>query len=224
MKYLPFFLNILKGGEKMKSRILLSVIIIGAVIGGTFLVTRAYLRANQTATGSKIAVGTLDMDVDGNRGTAIDPFVVENIGEEGNISGTKTWTVNNTGSLPGRLYFRLNDVINYDNECNEPELLVDSTCGAPGADEGELGSKLSFKVYLGDELVSTSNLTKTDMPTIRQSWNDLPAVLIPAGQSKTVKVEYSAGENDYGNEIQSDSITFDARFDLVQTTVAEPTP
>lgn len=208
----------------MKKRILLSVIILSAVIGGTFLVTRAFLRASQTATGSKIVVGTLDMDVDGNRGTLIDPFVVENIGNEGNITGSKTWTVNNTGTLPGRLYFRLNDVINYDNACNEPESLDDTTCGDPGADEGELGSKLTFKVYLGDELVSTTNLTKEDMSTIRQTWNTLPAVLISAGGNQQVKVEYSASENDYGNEVQSDSVTFDARFDLVQTTTAGPTP
>ncbi len=208
----------------MKKRILLSVIILSAVIGGTFLVTRAFLRASQTATGSKIVVGTLDMDVDGNRGTLIDPFVVENIGNEGNITGSKTWTVNNTGTLPGRLYFRLNDVINYDNACNEPESLDDTTCGDPGVDEGELGSKLTFKVYLGDELVSTTNLTKEDMSTIRQTWNTLPAVLIPAGGNQQVRVEYSASENDYGNEIQSDSVTFDARFDLVQTTTAGPTP
>ena len=214
----------LKGGEKMKLRIFLSVVLLSAVITGTFLVTRAFLRASQTATGSKIAVGTLDMDVDGNRGTLIDPFVVKNIGEEGDISGSKTWTVNNQGTLPGRLYFRLNDVINYDNACNEPEGLVDTTCADPGADEGELGDKLTFNVYLDDQLVSTSGLAKTDMPTIRTAWNALPAVLIPAGGSKQVKVEYLAGENDYGNEVQSDSITFDARFDLVQTTNAAPTP
>lgn len=208
----------------MKKRILLSVIVISAVIGGTFLVTRAFLRANQTATGSKFAVGTLDMDVNDKRGTLIDPFIVENIGQEGNISGVKTWTVNNKGTLPGRLYFRLNDVINYENACNEPEGLVDTTCTDPGADEGDLGSKLTFKVYLDGQLVSTSNLTKNDMPSIRTAWNVLPAVLIPAGQSKEVKVEYLASENDYGNEVQSDSVTFDARFDLVQTTTAAPTP
>lgn len=208
----------------MKKRILLSGIVIGAVILGTALITRAYLRASQTATGSKFAVGTLDMDVGGKRGTLIDPFVVEDIGEEVNISGSKTWTVNNKGTLPGRLYFRLNDVINYENDCNEPEALVDTTCTDPGADEGDLGSKLTFKVYLGGQLVSTTNLTKTDMPSIRTAWNALPAVLIPAGQSKEVKVEYLASENNYGNEVQSDSVTFDARFDLIQTTTAAPTP
>jgi len=208
----------------MKIKIFLSVIIIGFVIGGTFLVTRAYLRASQTATGSKISAGTLDMDVGGQRGTLIDPFVVDNIGAEGNITGSKTWTVNNTGTLPGQLYFRLNDVINYENDCNEPEGLIDTTCTDPGADEGELGSKLTFKVYADTQLVSTTQLTKDDMNNIRNSWNALPAVIIPAGESKQVKVEYSAGENDYGNEVQSDSVTFDARFDLVQITNAKPTP
>jgi len=216
----------LKGGEKMKKRILLSVIVIGTVIAGTALITRAYLSVRQTATGSKFTVGTLDMDVGGQRGVSIEPFVVDNIGQEGNINGIKTWTVNNKGSLPGRLYFRIQDLINNENECNEPETLVDTNCGtdAVGAGLGELGSKLTFKVYLGNTLVSTTHLTEADLPAVRNAWNTLPAVIIPAGESKEVKVEYSATEQDYGNEVQSDSTGFNARFDLVQTTNAAPTP
>lgn len=171
-------------------------------------------------------MGTLDMDVDGQRGVAIEPFVVDNIGQEGNIFGAKTWSVNNQGSLPGRLYLQIRNVTNNENECNEPETLVDTSCGtdAIGAGLGELGSKLNFRVYLDDVLVSTSNLTETDIPTVRTAWNNLTPVVIEAGQSGIVRVEYSAGENDYGNEIQSDSTEFDIRFDLVQVTQAAPTP
>lgn len=210
----------------MKKRILLSTLIIGAVIAGTYGVTRAFLSARQTATGSKIVVGTLDMDVDGKRGSAVEIVTDENIGTEGNINGSKTWTVNNKGTLPGRLYFRVQGVVNNENECNEPEGLIDTSCGsdAVGAGLGELGEKITFKVYAGDTLVSTTNLTDADAVTIRNAWNALPAVTIAAGGSQTVKIEYSMGENDYGNEVQSDSTVFNTRFDLVQTTSAAPTP
>lgn len=207
-----------------KTRILLSFIVIAVVIGGTFLATRAYFRATGTAANNKIEAGTLDMQVGGAQGSAIEPFVVDNIGQEGDVTGSKTWTVNNIGTLPGRLYFRIQDVVNADNGCPQPETLVDTTCGDPGAGEGELGGVLDFKVYLDDQLIVTTDLASANQDVIKATWNGLPEVIIPAGQSKTIKVEYAAGENDYGNEVQSDSVSFNSRFDLVQQTNAKPTP
>jgi len=208
-----------------KTSILFSLMVIVVVIGGTFFATRAYFRATGTATNSKIEAGTLDMEVDGAQGTAIEPFVVTNIGQEGDVTGSKTWTVNNTGSLPGRLYFRIQDVVNSDNGCtSQPESLVDTTCDDPGAGQGELGGVLTFKVYLDDVLVTTTDLATANQNAVKTAWNALPEVMIPAGASKTVKVEYLAGEDDYGNEVQSDSVSFNSRFDLVQQTKAKTAP
>lgn len=208
----------------MKPRIVLSILIIIMAIGGTFLATRAYFQATGTAAGNKITAGTLDMTVGGAQGTAIENFVADNIGAVGDVSGTKTWTVKNTGTLPGRLYFRIQDVVNDENGCNQPEGLVDKTCDNPGPGEGELGKALKFNVYLNGVLVKLTDLDTANQDVIKDTWNSLPKVMIPAGGSADVKIEYLAGETDYGNEVQSDSVSFNTRFDLVQDTTAAPTP
>lgn len=208
----------------MKKRIVLSLFVICVTVSGTFLATRAFFRDTETGTGSKITAGTLDLEVGGANGTNIEPFIVANIGAEGNVSGTKSWTVKNTGTLPGRLYFRLQDLLNDDNGCNEPEALVDTTCADPGQGEGDLGKVLVLKVYLDNQLVATTNLDTANQDAVKTVWNAFAPVVIPAGQSKIVKLDYSAGENDYGNEVQSDSVSFNTRFDLVQLTNAVPTP
>lgn len=219
----------------MKKRVFLSVLIIGAVMTGTFLVTRAFFRDTETATGSKITTGTLDMTVNGANGTVVEPFIVSNIGAEGNIASTKVYTIHNAGTLPGRLYFRTQDYVNNENGCNEPEALIDTNCGtdAIGTGLGELGGVLDFKVELADGQNPAdnaySNIITTDLASategdVQASWNALPEVMIPAGGYKTIRIGYSATENDYDNRVQSDSVSFNTRFDLVQQTQAKPTP
>ena len=77
----------------MKKKILLSVLIIAAISGATFAATRAFFTDRETTTGNQFTVGTLDLSVDGNNGTSAEPFVIEGIGESGDISGGKTWTI-----------------------------------------------------------------------------------------------------------------------------------
>ena len=215
-------------GEYMRPRLILSVLlimIVGAVTGG--LVTRAFFTDTETSTGSEFAVGTLDLNVGGENGTNVLPFQIDNIGAEGNISGEQTWTVNNSGSLPGRLYFKLLSVANHENGCNEPEAIVDTTCDNPGTGQGELGGVITANVYLDNVLQVTSDLTTANEAVIGTDWNALTPVIIPAGGSVDVKIDWATAENAYGNEIQSDSVTFDIQFDLEQITeqtVLDQTP
>jgi len=202
----------------MKKKILLSMVIIFALVGGTFMVTRAFFTDTETSAGNQFTVGTLDLEVGGANGTNVEPFVVSNIGQEGDIAGSKTWTVNNTGSLPGRLYFRLEDVINQEFGCNEPEAIVDTSCGNPGPQEGELGNKIVANIYLDNSVVHSGNLTSTSQADYTSAWTALPSVVIPAGGSVEVKMDWAANQADYGNEIQSDSLSFNVGFDLQQIT------
>jgi hypothetical protein len=208
----------------MKPKILLSALIIIVAIGGTFVATRAYFQATGTAAGSKITAGTLDMTVGGAQGSALENFIADNIGNVGDVTGSKTWAVKNTGTLPGRLYFRIQDVVNGENGCNQPESLVDTTCDDPGSGQGELGKALKFNVYLDGVLVTSTNLDTVNQDAVKTAWNALPKVMVPAGTTKQVKIEYLAGENNYGNEVQGDSISFNTRFDLVQDTTAATSP
>lgn len=195
---------------------MLGILVLIAVVGATYAVTRAFFTNTETSTGNVFTVGTLDLQVGGANGTNVEPFVIENIGATGNISGTKVWTVNNTGTLPGRIYFRLENVLNYENGCNEPEALVDVTCLDPGPGEGELGNVVTIHAYLDGVEKASSTLASANQAVIGNTWSSLPSMIIPAGGSTQIMLDWATDQGDYGNEIQSDSITFDVGFDLVQ--------
>ena len=139
-----------------------------------------------------------------------------NIGADGTVSGGKTWTINNTGSLPGELAFKVVDLRNYDNGCNEPERLVDTTCDTPGLGQGELGNAISTVVKVGDTTVVNSNLATANQATYQTQWDAAQKVVIPAGGSTTVTMDWATDPASYGNEVQSDSLDFDIQFDLTQ--------
>ncbi len=210
--------------KDMKKKIFISLLIITAVGGLGFAATRAFFTDRETSTGSTFTVGTMDLAVGDANGSNVDPFVIEGIGASGDISGSKTWTVRNTGSLPGRVYFKLDNVVNYDNGCNEPEALVDTTCGTPGAGQGELGNVITAKVaWDGVEKVN-STLATANQGKIGTDWSALTPIILQGGESKTLKMEWATGQNDYGNEIQSDSLTFDSVFDLEQLVTPSAVP
>ncbi|MFC1625786.1 hypothetical protein ACFL1Q_02010 [Patescibacteria group bacterium] len=199
-----------------KRRIMLAILVLIAVVGSTYAVTRAFFTNTETSTGNVFTVGTLDLEVGGANGTNVEPFVVENIGATGNISGTKVWTVNNTGTLPGRIYFKIDNVLNYENGCNEPEAIVDATCLDPGPGQGEMGDVVTMYAYLDGVEKASSTLATANQAVIGNTWTALPAMIIPAGGSVQIMLDWATNQDDYGNEIQSDSITFDVGFDLVQ--------
>jgi len=173
----------------------------------------AFFTARRTVSSSKFTMGTLDLDVASN-GQKLEPFVIDNIGENGNISGTKTWTVKNTGTLPGRLLIRLQNVVNEENGCNDQEKLAEPNCEADN--EGEMGAVIPIKVALDGVEKVQSTLATADQAKIGNDWNALPPVIIDPGQQKTITISWNVNEDQYGNEIQSDSVEFDVDFRLIQ--------
>lgn len=203
--------------------------LLGLGLGGmvVYNVTAALFTDVETTQDSTFTAGTLDMNVDGNNGTAFDNIVVSNIGVDGTVSGTKTWTINNTGSVPGNLTMQVTNVVNNENGCNEPEALVDTTCDDPGADQGELGGVIATSVDLDTDAagpnaattVINSDLATADAGQYLTQWTaNAGTVTIPAGGSLTVTMDWSNDPASYGNEIQSDSLEFDVQFDLEQVT------
>ena len=205
----------------MKKKVLLALTIIALVgTGGYVALTGAFFSARRTTTANKFTVGTLDLKV----GEGVqDPFVVENIGASGDISGSKTWTIHNTGTLPGRLFMRLRNLKNNNAGCiNDFKTSADPNCLTPAA--GNLGAKLLTSVSLDSNVVFTGPTLATDLQeSYGTQWAAMPNVIIAAGASKTVGISWTAAETSYGNEIQGDSTQFDVEFNLVQLTNVVPT-
>ena len=201
-------------------KIILSFLIIVVVAGGAIGATYAYFTAQRTTSTNKFTTGTLDLDVASN-GVKVEPFVIDNIGENGDISGTKTWTVKNTGSLPGKLLVKLNNVVNKENGCNDPEKEAEPNCADDEA--GELGNVITAKVaFDGIDKVS-STLATNHQTKIGEDWNALSPIVLQPGESKNITIHWATTENQYGNEIQSDSVQFDVNFRLIQQ-ISGPTP
>jgi predicted ribosomally synthesized peptide with SipW-like signal peptide len=201
-------------------KIILSFLVIIVVAGGAIGATYAYFTAQRTTSTNKFTTGTLDLDVSSN-GTKLEPFVIDNIGENGDISGTKTWTVKNTGSLPGKLLIKLSNVVNKDNGCNDPEKEAEANCESD--DQGEMGNVITAKVALDGTDKVSSTLATDQEGKIGTDWNGLTPVILQPGASKTVTIHWSTSEDAYGNEIQSDSVQFDVNFRLIQQ-ISGPTP
>ncbi len=186
------------------------ILIVAAVAGaGTY----AYFTATRTTSANKFTAGTLDLDVSAN-GNKLEPFVIENMGENANISGTKTWTIRNTGSLPGRLLVRLQNVVNTDNGCNDQEKAIEPACEADNL--GEMGNVVALNVALDGTDVASSTLATDQMATLGTKWSALTPIILAAGEERTITAHWAADENAYGNEIQSDAVQFDMNFRLIQ--------
>ncbi|MBP9691415.1 SipW-dependent-type signal peptide-containing protein [Candidatus Woesebacteria bacterium] len=200
----------------------ISIALIVSTIGVGALGTWAFFTATRTNSDNTFTAGTLDLSVTGDNNIVNEPFVIENIGATGDISGTKTWTIENTGSLPGRLLVRLNNLANQENGCNDQEKGTEPACDADT--EGELGGVITLNVALNGTNVVSSTLATDQGLVIGDDWNDtVTPLILDAGETATITMSWATDENDYGNEIQSDSLTFDSVFQLIQI-INGPTP
>ncbi|MDO8610443.1 MAG: TasA family protein [bacterium] len=203
-----------------KKKLWLSIALISAValIGGA--VTLAYFTAQRNTSGNKFTAGTLDMDVTAN-GNKLEPFVIENMGANANIDGSKTWTVKNTGTLPGKLLVRLQNVSNKENGCNDQEKAAELNCEVDN--EGELGNVVTLNVGLDgvDKVLST--LATANQSKIGTDWNGLTPIIMQPNETRTITAHWATPESAYGNEIQSDNVEFDVNFRLIQL-INGPTP
>ena len=199
------------------NKVLISLVVIGVVGSFSYFVTQAYFSDKKTSTGNTFAVGTLNLEVGGLTGSNVEPFVISDIGS-GINSGSKVWKVKNTGSLPGQFSVSLDNVINNENGCNEPEKEVDVTCDNPGLDQGELGKYIKVSYYLNDVKKVESYMTEEASSKISNFWNEInPLIILNPGEETELRMDWIADSN-YGNEIQSDSLNFDMGFSLKQLT------
>lgn len=186
-----------------------------AVSSFSFLLTKAYFTDKKTSNGNKFIVGTLNLEVGDSENKQVEPFIISDLGS-GEITGQKVWKLKNIGSLPGKLMINLNNVFNIENSCNTPESEVDQTCGNPGQGEGELGNVVSARFYIDNVSKVNTPLNQNGAEVLTNYWNDdLNTLVLEPNQEVELKMEwFESGV--YGNEIQSDSLTFDIDFSLQQ--------
>ena len=198
-------------------KIFLSLAIIIGVASSTFLLTRAYFYDKNVSSGNTFTIGTLDLQVGDSESNQVEPCVISDL-RTGEISGQKIWAVKNVGSLPGQFMVDLSNIVNSENGCNVPESEVDETCNNPGDGEGDLGNLIGVNLYLDNALKLTFPLTQAGSDTLAAYWADSANnFILDAGQESELKIEWFE-LSDYGNEIQSDSLSFDLDFNLQQVT------
>lgn len=133
-------------------------------------------------------------------------------------SGTGYWTIKNVGNINGYLDLESKTVANDDNNCNEPENLVDS--GNCGAGQGELGANTNVVLFVDDN--HDGVVDGGDAPLFTGTLNGLVAATVAniplnANTEKYVSMNWTIPST-VENIIQSDSATFSATFELGQTT------
>jgi len=198
------------------------VMIIGVAVIG-LASTQALFRDVEQSQRGVFVVGTLDMNVEEPNGQVAESIVVSNVGESSTLEGGKTWVVRNVGSLPGRLNFSLDNIRNIENGCNEPEALVDATCGNSGVGEGELGQNIQTQVTLTTNNSATpvilATLATDQAGLYKEQWvANVKNRIIPPGDSVEVTFTWQADNYAFGNEVQSDSVMFDVVYELEQVT------
>ncbi len=196
------------------------VVLVVASLG--IAATQALFRDVEKSQQGTFVVGTLDLTLANQDGSQVaQNITMTKIGSQKQLNGEKTWKIHNQGSLDGDLAFKLANVHNFENGCNEPEALVDSTCDNPGDGEGELGSELSFQVIVGQgdqaRTLVQSDLSPDHVDQFAQQWDQAdPPIKVKAGQTLEVTVKWKNKPNSLGNEVQSDSLQFDIIYELQQ--------
>lgn len=209
----------------MKKKALLFLIIVSVFASGGYALTRALFSDTETSASNTITAGTLDLAVDGENGEAFDAITVANVGDTGTDAGEKEWTIQNVGTVPGTLGFGVTSITNEENGCNEPELETEPACEADN--NGELGAATTVVIkvdtdndgdYDEEDVVATGTLATANQASFGTQWNTNAAVTIPANSTQKVKMFWSNDPQAYGNEIQSDTLAFQAQFTLTQVT------
>ncbi|WP_083523467.1 TasA family protein [Methanofollis ethanolicus] len=218
----------------MKSRVLYGVMGIALVAlfigGGTY----AYFSDTETSTGNTFSAGTLNLSV-GSDSTL--PFAFDNLkpGDTGVLADP--WRINNTGTIAGNLTITCGEIINNENGLTEPEESVDFTGGVL---EGELGANLTVAFWIDSNANNTLdtgdyylrvdgdriefNNEENALPDdafaplneySEKSWANL-ATIAGGASAGTFHVEYDLPGPTTGNDVQSDTCTFDLIFKLEQ--------
>jgi predicted ribosomally synthesized peptide with SipW-like signal peptide len=180
-------------------------------------VTIALFNDVETSTGNIFVAGTLNLQV-GGEDPATWSYSTEDI--KPGDTDKEFVTIQNTGSLDGYLHITFANLINDEMGCTEPEGdNLDTTCGNPGNNEGELAENLDILIYLDEnededfDLGIDTLIYQGKVRGILQG--DLFNYPLSSGDSKEFTMEWEL-DSSVGNIVQSDKTGYDINFELTQ--------
>ncbi len=190
-------------------KIIISLMAVMITVGLVGIGTYAIFSDTETSLGNTFTAGTLDLTVNDKDGPSVVSYTFENMkpGDE----ETVTFWLENVGTIKdvkARMQFDITQ--NLENGCNEPEGLVDATCGTPGDGEGELAGVLMTEIYFNGGFATRGNLSALDakeefpLPPWQSDW-----------YKNEVRLNFSI-DSSVGNIIQGDACTVDITFALEQ--------
>lgn len=138
--------------------------------------------------------------------SSVSPIILNNLGNSGNISGSRSWKVRNLSKFSGKLNFSFTNILNKENGCNDQELMAEPNCKA--GNTGELGRKMLVTLLVNGQNYSTIRLD-ADVTE-----DKIPAFEIKRQDMAEITLKWFLGENNYGNEISSDSVNFNFNIKL----------
>jgi hypothetical protein len=208
----------------MKKLMPLAASIILILVAGVFASAglMAQFTDTEKSSGNAFTAGTLDLKVGGKDDPQVANITLGNIAP--GWSGEYRWTLKNAGTLDGKLWIEVVNIVNKENGLEEPEV------GAPGEDgteHGELEQCLKVTIFVydrvekGDTYWGFAGHPFSELEAGGWSANTLKNIPEPYGLLKAseddeyVKMVLTL-PTDVGNCVQGDSVSFDIVFHLDQ--------
>ncbi len=214
-------------------KLILSVFTILMVSAATFGATQALFSDEETSSGNTFTAGSLNLEL---LNPVSVPFSVSNIkpGDE----GEGQVTLSNTGNLPGNLNIVLDNFVQDENGCIEPEIKAGDPCGA-----GDLDLAFRMAMFLdangdgvynqadGDIELEYSGNTNTSpglqfaraSDFVGKVWSDDLLTDLPngleSGSDMDLVIQWKFLNNSYAKPdaiFMTDSLSFDITFVLEQ--------
>ena len=198
-----------KTEKKNMNKIVLSLLMIGTIMGIAGAGTWAYFSDTEQVNGNTFTAGTLDLQIHQNPNEPANylPFTIVNV--KPGDSGSEIKILKNNGNLPGTVYVQVTNVVNDENGLTAPELAIPDI-----APVGELGANMNVEIKVGSNIIYSGLVNS--VPAGYMVDSDLN----PA-ESKDLTITWSV-PGAVGNIIQSDKLSFDVSVLLNQ--VGEPIP
>jgi predicted ribosomally synthesized peptide with SipW-like signal peptide len=199
-------------------RIILGLVTILLVSAGVYSATQAYFSDTETSTGNTFTAGTIDLTVGGKEGTEVVHVVKDNMKPQPGYTYqgyNNQFMLKNVGNLPGVVSWKIKNLQNFENGCNEPESASgDVTCGT---NDGELGQYTWVKWSENDTHLGWAGSTMFNPLNTADGVTVTGPTLAPGQEfGAYMWLDFPYRTDNLENRAQSDSMSFDIEFTLTQ--------